>query len=401
MKELKKNPIATDEDYFKLSSKVYNNDYLHKGSEIKGSDGKKWTVIEYIDANDPKHPERVKNGLQAIAVVPAKDYDPDKTHYDNIILSFRGTKPEELDGDTTTDIQQLGLGIKYHTKTITPSNSDTVKLELSSFDSGLEWAKKDIVEKYTPTSLHTTGHSKGAAEAHYVAAELNCYATTYAAPNAYRLLSVEAKKRVDAGVMDSKVVDLTHGNDKIGLLDSYGAPLIGRQYIVKSNGKKHGLMALFGVEGHPTDTFTDMFHANGSARLQLEPDEIIKEAEGLQAISHTLLRIAKNIEEFQRKEEEAIAQLKRQLKRETGPGGRYHLLSEHDVDEAIAEIAKARRGGQDYFYDVDLAEELIHLLQKEQKNLDNFGGRIANAAKSFRDQDGQLAEENFNWLGSR
>ncbi len=53
--------------------------------------------------------------------------------------------------------------------------------------------KNDIVAKYNPSSLHTTGHSKGGAEADLIAAELDCYATTWAAPNPYRLLSPEAK----------------------------------------------------------------------------------------------------------------------------------------------------------------------------------------------------------------
>lgn len=40
MNELKKNTIATDEDYFELSSMVYKKDYLEEGKEIKGIDGK-------------------------------------------------------------------------------------------------------------------------------------------------------------------------------------------------------------------------------------------------------------------------------------------------------------------------------------------------------------------------
>ncbi|PGC15895.1 cytoplasmic protein, partial [Bacillus pseudomycoides] len=75
MSEFKKNTIATDEDFFKLSSRVYDNDYLHKGAEIKGKGGKKWIVIESIDADCQK----VKNGLQAIAVVPANKYDENAT----------------------------------------------------------------------------------------------------------------------------------------------------------------------------------------------------------------------------------------------------------------------------------------------------------------------------------
>ena len=59
--------------------------------------------------------------------------------------------------------------------------------------------KNDIVAKYNPSSLHTTGHSKGGAEADLIAAELDCYATTWVAPNPYRILSPEAKRRVDEG----------------------------------------------------------------------------------------------------------------------------------------------------------------------------------------------------------
>ncbi|PHE53635.1 cytoplasmic protein, partial [Bacillus pseudomycoides] len=46
MNEFKRNTIATDEDYFKLSDKVYDNEVLTKGSEIAGIHGKKWKVIE-------------------------------------------------------------------------------------------------------------------------------------------------------------------------------------------------------------------------------------------------------------------------------------------------------------------------------------------------------------------
>ena len=46
-----KNPIATDEDYFKLSDNIYDDEVLTKGKKIEGVDGKSWRVIESIDAN--------------------------------------------------------------------------------------------------------------------------------------------------------------------------------------------------------------------------------------------------------------------------------------------------------------------------------------------------------------
>ncbi|HDR7387914.1 cytoplasmic protein [Bacillus toyonensis] len=387
MSEFKKNPIATDEDYFELSSNVYDDDSLHKGAEIKGVDGKKWVVIESINADCQK----VKNGLEAIAVVPKKDYKENATHYDDIILAFRGTEPTQL-ADFETDIDQITFGIKTHSKVITPSNSQTIKPNSeTSFDTGLKWAKNDIVAKYNPSSLHTTGHSKGGAEADLIAAELDCYATTWAAPNPYRILSPEAKKRVDKGEMENKATDYTHENDPIGNHTQFGAPLIGKQYTVRQNDTKQGLFTRLTMDGHGRDTFRGTFHSNGSPLLKLEPEDIIRQAQKIQLLSNRLSDITKNIEEFQRREAEAVQKLKSQLKYETGPGGKYHLLEAYEIDEAISRIAKTKEGGNDYFHDVHIAEELIHLLRKEQKSLSRFGDEISDAANSLRDKDNQLA----------
>ncbi|HHY0836770.1 TPA: cytoplasmic protein [Bacillus thuringiensis] len=387
MGEFKKNTIATDEDYFELSSSVYDDDYLQKGATIEGANGQTWRVIESIDADYQK----VKNGLEAIAVVPADKYDENATHYDEIILAFRGTEPNQL-ADFETDIDQITFGIKTHSKVITPSNSQTIKPDSeTSFDTGLKWAKNDIVAKYNPSSLHTTGHSKGGAEADLIAAELDCYATTYAAPNPYRILSPEAKRRVDRGEMENKATDYTHENDPIGNHTQFGAPLIGKQYTVRQNDTKQGLFTRLTMDGHGRDTFRGAFHSNGSPLLKLEPEDIIRQAQKIQMLSNRLLDIAKNIEEFQRREAEAVQKLKSQLKYETGPGGKYHLLEAYEIDEAISRIAKTKEGGNDYFHDVHIAEELIHLLRKEQKSLSRFGDEISDAANSLRDKDNQLA----------
>ncbi|MES1052908.1 cytoplasmic protein [Bacillus cereus] len=387
MSEFKKNPIATDEDYFKLADHVYDDEVLKKGKEIKGVDGKIWVVIESIDADCQK----VKNGLEAIAVVPKKDYKENATHYDDIILAFRGTEPTQL-ADFETDIDQITFGIKTHSKVITPSNSQTIKPNSeTSFDTGLKWAKNDIVAKYNPSSLHTTGHSKGGAEADLIAAELDCYATTWAAPNPYRLLSPEAKKRVDRGEMENKATDYTHENDPIGNHTQFGAPLIGKQFTVRQNDTKEDFFTRLTMDGHGRDTFKGSFHSNGSPLLKLEPEDIIRQAQKIQMLSNRLLDIAKNIEEFQRREAEAVQKLKSQLKYETGPGGKYHLLEAYEIDEAISRIAKTKEGGNDYFHDVHIAEELIHLLRKEQKSLSRFGDEISDAANSLRDKDNQLA----------
>ncbi|MGK8688437.1 cytoplasmic protein [Bacillus cereus] len=385
MSEFKKNAIATEEDYFDLSDAVYDDRTLHKGAQIKGHN-KRWVVIESIDADCQK----VKNGLQAIAVVPKNDYEENKTHYETIVFAFRGTEPKQL-ADFETDIDQITFGIKTHSKLITPSNSQTVKPDFAtSFNTGLEWVDK-VNETYQPTYVHATGHSKGGAEADYVASERNFYATTWAAPNPYRLLSPEAKKRVDRGEMENKATDYTHENDPIGNHTQFGAPLIGKQFTVRQNDTKEDFFTRLTMEGHGRDTFRGAFHSNGSPILKLEPEDIIRQAQKIQMLSNRLSDIAKNIEEFQRREAEAVQKLKSQLKYETGPGGKYHLLEAYEIDEAISRIAKTKEGGNDYFHDVHMAEELIHLLRKEQKSLSRFGDEISDAANSLRDKDNQLA----------
>ena len=87
-------------------------------------------------------------------------------------------------------------------------------------------------------------------------------------------------------------------------------------------------------------TFKDMFGKNGSVRLELEPDEIIKHAREFQRLSDVLSTVIRNIEEFQQKEAERVSELKRKLKYETQPGGKYHLLAEYEIDDAIREVAK-------------------------------------------------------------
>ncbi|WP_440603446.1 lipase family protein [Bacillus sp. GB_SG_008] len=398
MSNFKKNPIATDKDYFKLADYVYDDRYLHKGEKIKGNNGNVWRVIESINTDRQK----VKNGLQAIAVVPAEEYKENKLHYENITFVFRGTEFGKFDGDLTADTNQVFLGnqknLQVKRNGVYPTQLEKSNKE-TQFDTAINWVD-EVNEKYQPTFVHATGHSLGAGLAQYVATERNFYATTYAAPNIYRLLSPEAKKRADSGEMDHKVVDYTHRKDAVGNFAQFGAPIIGKQYTVKGNGNLDKILAVVFMGEHPMNTFEGMFHSNGSVQLKFEPEEIIRQARDIQAISDKLLDIARNIEEFQRREEEAIMELKRKLKHETGSGGKYHLLSEHDVDKAIAEIAKARRNGRDYFYDVDLAEELIYLLRKEQRDLGYLGEDIAYAAKSLRDKDNELAT-NFTGLVRR
>lgn len=79
-----------DDTNFYLSDEVYNSSYLKEGEKIKLSNKETWVTINSTNQN---------NGLQAIAVVPLKDYknynNGNLKVYNHIIFVSRGS--EELD----------------------------------------------------------------------------------------------------------------------------------------------------------------------------------------------------------------------------------------------------------------------------------------------------------------
>ncbi|MRD10132.1 hypothetical protein GH858_26390, partial [Bacillus thuringiensis] len=79
----------------------------------------------------------------------------------------------------------------------------------------------------------------------------------------------------------------THKEDAVGNFNQFGAPMIGKQFTTKSNGTDSILAAVF-MGQHPMSTFLEMFHNNGSVRLELEPDDIIRHAKEIQKISDIL-----------------------------------------------------------------------------------------------------------------
>ncbi|EUJ29721.1 cytoplasmic protein, partial [Listeria floridensis FSL S10-1187] len=98
----------TDEQYFNLADKVYENDYLKKGKAVYSKDGSQWKVINYTD--------NYESGLQAIAVVPLKDYQKGKTTYENVVFVSRGSEGREFMKDWIhTDVGKLGMGLKPET----------------------------------------------------------------------------------------------------------------------------------------------------------------------------------------------------------------------------------------------------------------------------------------------
>ncbi|MBC1517325.1 hypothetical protein HCJ48_14590, partial [Listeria sp. FSL L7-1510] len=100
----------TDEQYFNLADKVYENKVLKRGLLIRLKDGSQWRVINSVDKQG--------SGLQAIAVVPTKEYKKGKTVYANAIFVARGSEPNAkqfMKDWIQTDVGKLGIGQKPET----------------------------------------------------------------------------------------------------------------------------------------------------------------------------------------------------------------------------------------------------------------------------------------------
>ncbi|MBF2482559.1 lipase, partial [Listeria seeligeri] len=133
-----------DDTNFYLSDEVYNSSYLKEGEKIKLSNKENWVTINSTNQN---------NGLQAIAVVPLKDYKNYNSGnlkvYNHIIFVSRGS--EELDDWK----ENIGLLDKDGSK----------QSQFKSYDNFVN----ETLKKYRTMDYSFTGHSLGGGLAQYEA----------------------------------------------------------------------------------------------------------------------------------------------------------------------------------------------------------------------------------------
>jgi hypothetical protein len=168
--------MTSAEDHESIANEVYRVDPLkqkpplHKGDAFYTDNDpakQQWQVVK-VSAH-------AKDGFQAMAVVPVVDGAADFSHVE---IAYAGTNF----GDPHDVAADLGVVLRSHS---------------AQCEDALAFAEE--VEKQFPgATLSTDGHSLGGFLALYVAAEHRWSATTFNAPDAYRVMSPETKKWVDA-----------------------------------------------------------------------------------------------------------------------------------------------------------------------------------------------------------
>jgi hypothetical protein len=374
--------VVTDAEYYSMSHESYAN--IRIGKVIEDDDGQvRWEVIDKLDD---------ENGAQGIAVAPLDKNN--KVDTSQIVIAYRGTVPKHRDGDITADVLQVALGIPYIPTEIETALGDFKTLTTQNqFQSALAFSDR-VSGNFKNANISYTGHSLGGAEAQYVGAERDRKAVTFAAPNAYGLLSDEAKKKVDAGKTRESIRDYIHEDDVLGNFKGLN-PLIGKQYYVASNEHAYSFWGN-PVAGHGIATYSGMFNkGDGSIQFRMEPEAVIKAVKAFRPSLELIKDWRIAIEHYIEDEAQAVREIYSDMMANVNGSGKYPLLSEQDVIHCFLENAMTVKGSDYYFIDVDLAIDFCRKLMKYEQEMERFLVDLIQAAETT----GTLDKEISTWFG--
>lgn len=248
---------------------------------VHNIDGSKvtWNIIETIHDKD--------TGLHGYVIAHPETND--------IVIAFEGTNMNEGFDQKAKDIREDIEGIifgdsNYPIKEV-PKNYNGSPAQDASLVAGnakikngkyIELTKKNqfteadpivkkYVKKYGSENITVVGHSLGGALAEFFAVKYNLNAITFAAADAYSLLSEENKKRVDRGEFKSKIISYTYPDDIVG---TYYRHSIGSIYYMSDPISRTSK----GLSNHGIINFTDknLFDESGYFIPDVLYDETLK-----------------------------------------------------------------------------------------------------------------------------
>lgn len=203
----------------------------------------------------------------------------------------------------------------------------------------------------------------------------------------------DKQKKVREGFYNNSIIDFTHDDDMIGTFDQFGSPVIGSQYIAERNNVKVGVKGVFGaIPGHYNETFEGCFSSTGTMKLKVDVDAIIKYAQGIDDIIHSLQTSNDDLANIEKDLQLGSKKIQNQLENEIGIGRAYSELSTWDIDDVLTELCTKYRNGIYCFYNPDEFERYYEMNYHACKLLKNFQIELIDAAQSFRETDTRLGE---------
>lgn len=280
-------------------AKANNDKVITKKSKFTDiKTGEEYKVIEIKE--DPT------NGMQAMAVAPLINGEPDKSQ---IVIAYAGTNPKDL-RDLATDGQSVVVGSKQlnYTQTIAVDGQ---------IESALLFAK-EIKDTYKDASISTTGHSLGEYLAMITAAENHWPNTGFNGPDGWNNISPQAKKWVLAN--SEKFKNFRNSEDIVG--------------IVNGNQMRAGISIDMGIDGDYskiTKVFGEYFKHHDITQWKFDDDgNIIIPKNGKNA--EAVLIYEQKIKQIQYEEKiKEISKLRKQLKKSGGGLSSHEKIYLNDV----------------------------------------------------------------------
>ncbi|MEC1023540.1 lipase family protein [Bacillus paralicheniformis] len=471
-------PKITDKTYYTLSQESYNRDRLDgklkTGKPIQTDQSTYWYVEKIKRDND--------TGLDAVVFSQGQKTKDGKwvksDNPKNVVVAFAGTDPKsqffqdvvDADGgnvvagfDPKSEVPYIvKKGTKDTSKTIgkyngTPSqdamlSSGNYKLITKTSQIGqADDLVREVKQKYkgTSTTISTTGHSLGGAEAEYSAVNNDIYAVAFNNPSVVKLHSEEKQKDIKSGKYDSSVKAIVNPDDMTGsgwwleyerhagrtiytkdpstsrverqirLDPKYNGGIFGTVFGVASEYIATTAMGMPDTHGLNKGNFTfdedgnieningeELVYdknlkaklppevASGSGAIKVTPEVAKQLTEKVNAIINDLRTMKKEAENAYQEHDAAINDLKYDTYRQVGHG-LYDQLTLDDVNNTLNDLAQSfDKKGNPLFYDVHAEKAYIASLQNTISDLEDISGYLAQIAKDFKSKDKMLA----NWL---
>jgi len=381
----------TDEQYWKLADSVYKDKWLEinkiadlSKNELKNvetitvEDGSKWVTLNSINH---------ESGLQAMAVVSLDEYKALCSGKikapENMVFVTRGS---ELGDDGYNDWVKTNL-ITLGGSSVSPDELKNADIEqVNAQNQFIQYDKfvRETIQEFDPENYTFTGHSLGGALAQYIAVIMDAKATTFAAARAYRLLPEDLKKAVLEGKYDDMIRDYRHKNDPVGYVP--GGEIIGSRYMTKSASSDIWLA------GHMGGSFEGMFNTDGSIKVLVDPERILKQLPILDSTIQNYFFIQKIIDTVTANLDKEVQTLFQHYESKIGVGSFSHVTTT-DLEDIFEEFSQSHSGNNYYFYNKKLKEQLLNDLEKLKKQIDTQRDLIGQGATLFDLTDKQLASK--------